>query len=66
VGEKLYIYTLKSDKLAAIDLPHRFSNAAFAGKDRKTLFMTGHDGVYTLRMAVKGAPTAHDLAQSNK
>jgi gluconolactonase len=64
VGEKLFVYTLKGEKLAAIDLPHRFSNAAFAGKDRKTLFMTGHDGVYTLQMATKGAPTAADSAQS--
>jgi gluconolactonase len=62
-GDKLYIYSLKAEQLAAIDLPTRFSNGTFAGKDRKTLFLTGHDGVYTLQMAVKGAPTALDLVR---
>ena len=63
-GDKLFVFNLKGEQLAAIDLPTKFSNGAFAGKDRRTLFLTGHDGVYTLQMAVKGAPTALDMAQS--
>jgi gluconolactonase len=62
-SDKLYVYSLKGDQLAVVDLPTRFSNGVFAGKDRRTLFLTGHDAVYTLQMAVKGAPTALDLVQ---
>jgi gluconolactonase len=66
VAEKLYIYSLKGEQLAVVDLPMRFSNAAFAGKDRKTLFLTGHDGVYTLQMAVKGGQAALDQIKARK
>lgn len=63
VGDKLYVYNLRGEKLDAIDLPHRFSNGTFAGKDRKILFLTGHDGVFTLQMRVRGAPSAIDLSR---
>jgi gluconolactonase len=65
-GDKVYVYNLNGDRLEAIDLPHNASNLKFAGKDRKTLFITGHGGVYTLEMAVKGAPTALDMAMGKK
>lgn len=65
-GEKLFIYSPNGEQLAAIELPHRFSNGAFAGNDRKTLFLTGHDGIFTLQMAVRGAPTAFDLARGRR
>jgi gluconolactonase len=54
-GDKIYVYSLNGERLAAIDLPANASNARFAGKDRKTLFITGHGKVYTLEMAVRGA-----------
>jgi len=54
-GDKIYVYSLNGERLAAIDLPVNASNARFAGKDRKTLFITGHGKVYTLEMAVRGA-----------
>jgi sugar lactone lactonase YvrE len=57
---------LNGERLAAIDLPNNASNLRFAGKDRKTLFITGHGAVYTLEMAVKGAPTALDMAIGKK
>jgi gluconolactonase len=66
VSDKLYVYNLKSERLAAIDMPQRFSNGAFAGKDRRTLFLSGHDGIFTLQMTVKGAPTAIDIATGKK
>ena len=66
LGDQLLIYSLQREQLAAIPMPIRFSNAAFAGGDRKTLFMTGHDGMYTLRMATRGAPSALDLERSKK
>jgi gluconolactonase len=54
-GDKIYVYSLKGERLAAIDLPVNGSNLRFAGKDRKTLFITGHGKVYTLEMSVRGA-----------
>jgi gluconolactonase len=65
-GDKVYVFNLKGEKLAAFDLPRNASNLRFAGKDRKTLFITGHGGVYTLEMAVRGAPTALDMAIGQK
>jgi len=53
-GDKIYVYSLNGERLAAIDLPVNGSNLRFAGKDRKTLFITGHGKVYTLEMAVRG------------
>jgi len=54
-GDKIYVYSLTGERLAAIDLPVNASNLRFAGKDRKTLFITGHGKVVTLEMAVRGA-----------
>jgi gluconolactonase len=65
-GDKVYVYNLNGQRLAAIDLPGSASNLRFAGKDRKTLFLTGHGSVYTLEMTVRGAPTALELASGKK
>ncbi len=54
-GDKIYVYSLNGERLAAIDLPVNSSNLRFAGKDRKTLFITGHGKVVTLEMSVRGA-----------
>jgi gluconolactonase len=66
LGDQLYINSITGEQIAAIPMPQRFSNAVFAGKDRKTLFMTGHDGVYVLQMAVRGALTGPELLQRGK
>jgi sugar lactone lactonase YvrE len=60
-GEKISIYNPKGEIIEEIAAPA--SNLTFGGKDRKTLFITAHASVYTLEMAVKGAPTALDLAR---
>jgi len=65
-GDKIYVYNLNGERLAAIDLPVNASNARFAGKDRKTLFITGHGKVCTLEMSVRGAPTALDASSGKK
>ena len=49
-----------------IAFPEQGANLTFGGKDRKTLFITARNSVYTLEMAVKGAPTALDLVSGGK
>ncbi len=41
-----------------IDVPEHPANVCFAGKDRKTLFITARTGLYSIRMNVKGANPA--------
>lgn len=60
------IYSPKGEKIEEIPMSGRCANLTFGGKDRKTLFITGGDTVYTLEMAVKGAPTPLDLADGKK
>ena len=48
------IYSREGDYLGAIKVEKRPSNVSFGGKDRKTLFITAHDSVYTLKMNVSG------------
>jgi gluconolactonase len=60
----LNVYNSKGEKIEDIQTPEqRCTIMKFAGKDRKTLFLCGTTAVYTLEMAVKGAPTALDLAK---
>jgi gluconolactonase len=57
------IYSPSGQKIDEIKLPARCANLTFGGKDRKTLFMTDGDTVYTIEMAVRGAATPLDLAR---
>ena len=57
------VYDSKGQKLEEITFPETPSNMTFAGKDRKTLFVTARTSVYTLDMAVRGAPTPLDQGQ---
>lgn len=54
-GDKIYIYNQKAELLEEITVPERPKNMTFAGKDRKTLFITCPNNIYTLEMTVKGA-----------
>jgi gluconolactonase len=63
-GEKISIYNPEGEKIDEIDLPA--SNLTFGGRDRNTLFIAARTSVCTLEMAVKGAPTALDLAGGKK
>lgn len=57
------IYSPAGKLLFKISMPMGCSNVEFCGKDRKTLFITYRGYIYTLKMAVKGAPTALDLGR---
>ena len=47
-------------------MPEGISNLKIYGEDRKTLFITYRGYIYTLEMAVKGAPAVLDIARGNK
>jgi len=52
------VYNSKSAKIEEITIPEgRPTNMTFVGKDRKTLFITARTSIYTLEMAVRGAPS---------
>ena len=52
--KKLRIFAPSGEELPAIELPVPASNACFAGKDRKTLFITTSKTLYAIRMSVTG------------
>jgi gluconolactonase len=60
------VYSAKGEKLETITVPEQVSNVKFVGKNRDTLFITARASVYTLKMQVKGAPTALDMALTSK
>ncbi len=54
-GRGVTIFDPSGNKIGNIAVPSRWvGNIAFGGKDRKTLFITASESVYTLRMKVKG------------
>lgn len=54
-GQGVTVYDPTGKKLGNIPVPSRWvGNVAFGGKDRRTLFITASESVYTLAMAVKG------------
>lgn len=54
-GRGVTIYDPSGRKIANIPVPSRWvGNVCFGGKDRKTLFITASESVYTLDMKVKG------------
>ncbi|WP_086596594.1 SMP-30/gluconolactonase/LRE family protein [Hymenobacter crusticola] len=54
-GKGVMVYTPQGQKLAHIDIPAAWTaNLCFGGKDRKTLFITASESVFTLPMKVKG------------
>ena len=49
------VYSPDGKKIAHIDIPEKWTgNICFGGKDRQLLFITASEGVYTVRMNVKG------------
>lgn len=66
-GEKnVTIYNPAGVQLAKIAVPEATTNLAFAGSDRKTLFITTFTAAYTLAMDIPGAPTAQFTARPQK
>jgi len=54
-GQGVTIYDNTGKKLGNIPIPtHWTGNVCFGGKDRKTLFITASEAIYTLQMRVKG------------
>jgi gluconolactonase len=51
------VYNSEGEKIEEIVFPERPANMTFAGKERKTLFVTARTSVYTLEMVVRGMPT---------
>jgi len=54
-GDGVTVYDPEGKKIAHIPVPEGWTaNLCFGGKDRRTLFITASEGVYVLRMRVKG------------
>jgi gluconolactonase len=54
-GKGVTVYDNNGDKLGNIPVPANWTaNVCFGGKDRKTLFITASEAIYTLQMQVKG------------
>ncbi|HET7118901.1 MAG TPA: SMP-30/gluconolactonase/LRE family protein [Hanamia sp.] len=55
-GNGVTVFDKKGEKIGYIPVPAKWvGNITFGGKDRKTLFITASEAVYTLQMKVKGA-----------
>lgn len=51
----VFVFNPKGEQILHIDIPEKWTaNLCFGGKDRKTLFITASETVYTLQMKVKG------------
>lgn len=54
-GDGVTVYDRGGKKIAHIPVPEKWTaNLCFGGKDKRTLFITASEGVYVLRMRVKG------------
>jgi gluconolactonase len=54
-GDGVTVYDSSGKKIAHIPVPEKWTaNLCFGGKDKKTLFVTASEGIYILRMRVKG------------
>ncbi|MHA7128807.1 SMP-30/gluconolactonase/LRE family protein [Algoriphagus namhaensis] len=54
-GDGVTVFNRKGEKIAHISVPSKWTaNVVFGALDRKTLFITATDAVYTLKMKVRG------------
>jgi len=54
-GQGVTIYDKGGTRIGHIPVPAQWTaNVAFGGKDRKTLFITAKESVYTIKMKVRG------------
>ena len=49
------VYSPEGEQLEVIEVPEMPANVGFGGADGRTLFITARTGLYSVRMAVKGA-----------
>jgi gluconolactonase len=52
----VWIFTPEGKPLGTLLIPMRVSNVAWAGADRKTLYVTGAESIYRVRLNIAGAP----------
>jgi gluconolactonase len=52
----VWIFTPEGKPLGTLVMPNRTSNVAWAGADRKTLYITCSDKVFRVRLKIAGAP----------
>lgn len=52
----VWIFSPEGNALGTIVMPGRISNVAFAGVDRKMLYMTGSDGIFRVHLKIAGEP----------
>jgi gluconolactonase len=58
-GKGVIVFDKTGKQIAHIDVPERWTaNVSFGGKDHQTLFITASEGLYSIRMNVKGANKA--------
>lgn len=48
------VFSAKGEKLGVIALPHKPQNLAFAGKDKKTLYVVGRGAAYRIPLLAQG------------
>jgi gluconolactonase len=54
--EGVTVFDSQGEKLGVIPIPERWTaNVCFGGEDRRTLFITASQGLYAIRMQVRGA-----------
>ena len=53
-NEAVKIYNSKGEKIQTIEIPERPANVTFAGKNKKTLFITARKSIYEIKMNAKG------------
>ena len=56
VGKGVTVFNPQGQQIEFIDVPERWTaNVTFGGKDRKTLFITAMDSLYSIQTRVRGA-----------
>jgi gluconolactonase len=60
------VFDPNGQEIASIKVPENPTNLTFAGKDRRTLFITARSTAYTLRMRVAGPPPVFRSSRSVK
>jgi gluconolactonase len=54
-GKGIFVFNKNGQQIDHIDVPEKWAaNVCFGGKDRQTLFITASEGLYAIRMRVKG------------
>ena len=53
-GDGINIFTPSGQLIGKIETDFEVTNLCFGGKEGKTLFMTGHEALYSVKLSVKG------------